>query len=442
MSKNSGGNGQGKAGVARRDFMRHSAVAATAAVSAPALGARVGSDTFRVALAGCGKRGTGAAHDFMLGAEGVELIGLCDVFPDKLADAKKQLTDPAFYDKRWDKVKNKVKIDPELCFTGFDSCAKMLKTDVDIVILATPPGFRPEYLRMCIDAGKHVFMEKPACVDAVGARSIMETAALAEKKGLAIVAGTQQRRMGQYIDIMDRVHNGQIGNLVSAFAYWHWDHADWHFAHRQPQWSDMEWQIRCWPYFTWLSGDHIVEQHVHNLDTINWAMGGPPIECLGRGGRQARGGIEHGNIFDHFAIEYVYANGARVSSMSSQIEGATGRVGTRLIGTNGTAWLDRGRGYIDGPNAYKYEGPITSGLEEEHRDLVDSIRAGKPLNEARSVAESTLTAIMGRMSAYTGRQLKYDWVLKVSQEDLRPAKYELGDIPIGPIAVPGKTRLV
>jgi predicted dehydrogenase len=279
-------------------------------------------------------------------------------------------------------------------------------------------------------------------VDPVGIRSVIASAELAEQKGLSIVAGTQQRRMAQYVEVMKRVHSGQIGEIVGGQCYWNWGSQDWHFEHRKPGWSDMEWQIRCWPYFTWLSGDHIVEQHVHNLDIINWAIGSHPVQCLAMGGREVRTGPEYGNIFDHFAVEYEYPGGVRVLSMSSQINGTTERVGERVVGTKGSTYTTRSLGYIEGQNPYKYDGPRVGGMVEEHADLIKSIRDAKPINEGRHVAESTLTAIMGRISAYTGRALKWDWVMNASTLDLRPTEYKMGDLPVRPVPVPGKTQLI
>jgi predicted dehydrogenase len=203
----------------------------------------------------------------------------------------------------------------------------------------------------------------------------------------------------------------------------------------------MEWQIRCWPYFVWLSGDHYVEQHLHNVDIINWAIGSHPIQCLGVGGRQARTGPEFGNIWDHFAIEFEYPGGIRVASYASQIEGSTPRVGERVVGSKGWAYTTRGEGFIKGEKPYKYEGKMISGFVKEHADLIESVRQGTPINEAKNLAEATMTVILGRMSAYTGRALKWDWAMKKSTLDLTPPKYELGPLPVAPVAVPGKTKL-
>ncbi|HUT29356.1 MAG TPA: Gfo/Idh/MocA family oxidoreductase [Sedimentisphaerales bacterium] len=419
--------------ISRRDFVKSSAALSLAAL-APS-GSRIfaaGSDKVRVGLIGCGDRGTGAAKNCVESAEGVEIVAMADVFQDRLDKSLAKLKE---------QVGDRVNVTGDKCFIGFDAYQKLIASGVDMVILATPPGFRPEHLKAAVEAGKHVFMEKPAAVDPVGIRSIIASAELAEQKGLSIVAGTQQRRMAQYLEVMKRVHEGQIGEIVGGQCYWNWGSQDWHFEHRKPEWSDMEWQIRCWPYFTWLSGDHIVEQHVHNLDVINWAMQSPPVKCVGMGGRQVRTGPECGNIFDHFAVEYEYPNGARVLSMCRQIGGCSTRVSERIVGTKGVADPN---GLIEGGRSYKYEppDPAVDPYVQEHADLIASIRSGEPLNEGRRVAESTLTAIMGRMSAYTGREMKWDWVMNKSALDLTPPAYEFGDLPVGPIAVPGETELV
>jgi predicted dehydrogenase len=285
-------------------------------------------------------------------------------------------------------------------------------------------------------------MEKPGAVDPVGVRSLLKSAELADAKGLSIVVGTQQRWQPQYREIMKRVHNGEIGEIVGGQAYWNWGSSKWHWQPRKTQWSDMEWQIRCWPVFTWLSGDHLVEQHFHNMDVINWAMGSTPVSCIGMGGRQARTGPEFGNIYDHFTVEYEYPGGVRVMSMCSQIDGSTSRIGERVVGSKGSTFTTRAYGYIEGQNAYKYEGKNYSGMVAEHAGLIKSIRTAQPLNECKRVAETSLTLIMGRMSAYTGRALKYSWALNQSKLDLSWDNYELGDLPVRPVAIPGKTKLI
>jgi predicted dehydrogenase len=226
-----------------------------------------------------------------------------------------------------------------------------------------------------------------------------------------------------------------MGALWLRRAYENW------ISYQSGEWSDMEWQIRNWLFLTWLSGDHIVEQHVHNLDVINWFVGSPPVKCAGMGGRQVRTGQEFGNIFDHFAIEYEYPDGARVMSMCRQTQGCTNNVSERIIGSKGSAYTDGANGYIKGANAFTVDEESPNPYVREHADLIASIRKGEPLNEGKRVAESTLTAIMGRMSAYTGRALSWDWVMNASKLDLSPPRYEFGDLPMAPVAVPGRTEL-
>ncbi|MHC4646385.1 MAG: Gfo/Idh/MocA family protein [Planctomycetota bacterium] len=420
--------------LSRRDFIRTSAAVSLAAIGPGR--SRIfaaGADKVRVGLIGCGSRGTGAARDCAKSSDSVEIVAVADLFQDRIDKSLEKLRK---------EVPDKVKVTKDMCFLGFDACEKVIGSDVDVVLLATPPGFRPQHLKAAVEAGKHVFMEKPAAVDPVGVRSVIESSQLAEQKGLSIVAGTQQRRQPQYIEVMRRVHSGQMGEIVGGQCYWNWGSQDWHFQHRKPEWSDMEWQIRCWPYFLWLSGDHIVEQHLHNLDIINWAIGSHPVQCLGMGGRQVRTGPEYGNIFDHFAVEYEYPKGVRVMSMCSQIKATTSRVGERVVGTKGFCYTTRAAGYIEGRNPYKYEGPGANAMILEHADLINSVLDGKPINEGQQVAESTLTAIMGRMSAYTGRAVSWDWVMDSSKLDLTPPKLEMGDLPVSPVPVPGHMQLV
>jgi len=376
--------------VSRRDFIKRSAAVSLAALTSAGASRlfAAGSDKLRVGLIGCGARGTGAAMDCVRSSRGVEIVAMADVFKDKLDKSLAKLRS---------KVSDKVSVTVQSCYLGFGAYKKVLaRDDVDLVLLTTPPGFRPE-------------------------------------------VGSQRRHEARYLEIIRRIHNGAIGKIVSGQCYWNWGEQNWHFAKRRPEWSDMEWQIRCWPYFTWLSGDHIVEQHVHNLDVINWAIGSHPVKCLGMGGRQTRVGPEYGNIYDHFAVEYEYPGGVRIMSMCRQIRGTSQRISERVVGTKGVA---DGNGKIEGQNAYKYDGPNPNPYMKEHADLIASIRNGKPLNEGRRIAESTLTAIMGRISAYTGRELKWDWVMNASKLDLRPPKYELGDLPVRPVAIPGKTKLI
>jgi len=419
--------------MSRRDFLKASAASAVllgTGVMSIAEGAyAAGSDQIRVGLIGCGGRGTGAAFDCVGSSPGVKIVALGDVFKDRLDDCLGALKDDQ-------DLKDKIDIPPDRCFVGFDAYQKVIASGVDMVILGTPPGFRPTHFMAAVDAGKHVFMEKPVAVDGPGVRIMLKAADIAKEKKLGVVAGTQRRHENSYVATMKRVNDGAIGDIVAAQCYW--NQGGLWMNPREPAWSDMEWQLRNWLYFTWLSGDHIVEQHVHNLDVVNWAMKAHPVRALGMGGRQVRTDPAFGHIYDHFAIEYEYPNGARVLSMCRQIDGCASNVSERVVGTKGTSNC---HSTIRAATEWRYDGPDNNPYVQEHADLIASIRAGKPLNEARQVAESTLTAIMGRMSTYTGQEVTWEQALN-SKEDLIPAKLEFGPLPVPPVAVPGRTPLV
>lgn len=430
-----------KHSISRRDFLKTASTASLATLAARSGGLFAsGSDLIRVGLIGSGGRGTGAALDCVRSSPNVVIAAVGDLFKDRvdssLARLKKNL-----------KPEN-IAVTPETCFSGFDNHKKVLQCDVNMVILAAPPHFRPEHLKASVEAGKHVFMEKPVAVDPVGVRSVIASSILAEEKGLAIVAGTQRRHQNHYLEIMKRIHNGGIGEIVSGQCYWNqgalWvERAKQNWFNRKAEgWSDMEWHIRNWLFLTWLSGDHIVEQHVHNLDVINWAIGTHPEKCTGMGGRQVRTGPEYGNIFDHFCVDYEYPNGVRVMSMCRQTAGCSSNVSERVIGSKGFSYTDGANGYIKGARAFEYPDESPNPYVQEHADLIKSIRRGTPLNEGKRIAESTLTAIMGRMSAYTGRALSWKWAKNASELDLSPPQYEMGDLPVRPVAEPGVTPLI
>jgi len=430
--------------VSRRGFLGTSAATALSLSSlSSVLSTRVyaaGSEEIKVGLIGCGGRGTGAVTQALMCTDTpVKLWAMADLFRDELDKSYNMLSRGA--EARYDRVAfsslaAQMDVPESRKFVGFDAHEKLLKTDVDMVILACPPGFRPRHFQAAVRAGKHVFLEKPVAVDPVGIRTVIAAARQAQTKGLSVVAGTQRRHQNHYLEIMKRVHDGAIGELVGGQCYWNSG-----FGARkieQPaHMSDMEWQVRNWYPYCWLSGDHIVEQHVHNIDIMNWALQGPPETVLGMGGRETR---QAGNIWDHFAIEFEYPGGVRVMSMCRHHSGCSFRVSERLVGTKGVAYIDSNTGYIKG--AVSYEAPASPNpYVQEHKDLIDSIRQGKAVNEGVQVAESTLAAIAGRMSAYTGREFKWNWVLKQSKLDLRPPRYEFGDLPVRPIPVPGKTKL-
>jgi predicted dehydrogenase len=426
-------NAKDSKSMSRRDFIRNSAASAVL-LGAGTMGLSpgvfaAGSDEIKVGVIGCGGRGTGAALDCIKSSPGIKVVALGDLFKDRVDGCFNKLTTN-------EELKGKVDLTPDRCFTGFDNFEKVIASGVDMVILASPPGFRPTHVEAAVNAGKHVFMEKPVAVDGPGVRTILQCGEIADQKKLGIVTGTQRRHQAGYVETMKRIHDGAIGEILAAQCYWNtgglWMHP------RQPEWTDMEWQVRNWLYFTWLSGDHIVEQHVHNLDVVNWAMQAHPITCVGMGGREVRTDPGYGHIFDHFVVEYEYPSGARMMSMCRQIDGCCNNVSERVIGTKGSSnCADR----ISGANEWKYEGPGCNPTVQEHADLIKSIRDGKPLNEAQRIAESCLTAIMGRMSAYTGQEVAWEQALN-SKEDLTPAKLEFGPLPVAPVAVPGKTPLI
>ena len=420
--------------LSRREFGKTVAAAGVGlAIPAPGVFAS-GSDTGRVAVVGCGERGTTDAVYCLKSAPGVELVAIADLFQDKVDSALEKLRA---------EVPGQLKVRPDHIFLGFDAYKKVLALDdVNLVMLLTPPGFRPEMVAAGVEAGKHLFVEKPGAVDPVGVRSLIEASARAAQKGVSIVVGTQQRYAPQYLELVQRIRDGQIGELTHLEALWIGDMELWHYHDRQPSWSDMEWQVRCWPLFTWLSGDHYVEQLVHNLDVVNWVADATPVVCHGIGGRQVRTGPQFGNIFDHFAVRYEYANGVTMFAMATQIRGISTRVGNVIHGTRGTAHVDRGSARITGGSPWEFDGVGSSGDLEMHAALIRGIREGKPVNEGVRLAEATMTGVMGRMSAYTGRALKWDWAMKGSTLDLRPSRYEMGPLPVGPVAMPGQTRLV
>jgi myo-inositol 2-dehydrogenase / D-chiro-inositol 1-dehydrogenase len=423
--------------LSRREFVRQTAAGAFSIAAVSGLSSRAfaaGSDKVRLGVIGCGGRGTHDSSRCLAAAENVELVAIGDIFGDRLDRYRKVMTE---------RLPDKVKVTDDTCFVGWNAYKQVLATDVDMVILTTPPGFRPMMLKAAIEAGKHVFMEKPVAVDPVGVRSVIASSELADTKGLTIVAGTQMRRISHLVEGVRRVHDGAIGTLLGGQCFrLGGGMLGWGPQQRDPAWSDMEWQLRRWLFMTWLSGDFIAEMHVHNLDVMNWAMGSHPVQCVGMGGRQQRIEPQYGDSYDHFAVEYEYPNGARVSYKGAQQDGISNPHYQRVVGTKGTAQLDFGRAVITGANAAEIGWNEFDPCLTQHADQIAAIRQGKRLNEGKRIAESSLTAIMGRMSAYTGRALKWDWAMKASTLDLTPSAYAFGDLPMPPVAIPGKTRLI
>jgi predicted dehydrogenase len=409
--------------LSRRDLIAKTAVAG-AAMAVPSFVFAGSQAQIKVGLIGCGGRGTGAAQDNIEADSSTVLWAMGDVFPDRLNGSRDGLK----------KLGDRYKVTDDRAFSGWDAYKKVIASGVDVVILTTPPAFRPMHLKAAIDAGKHVFMEKPVATDAPGIRSVMESSDIAASKKLSIVAGTQRRHDFAYRGAMERIHNGDIGDVVALYAYW--NQGSLWMNPRQEGWSDMEWQLRNWLYFAWLSGDHITEQHVHNLDVCNWAMKGHPVKATSLGGRQVRTDMAYGHIFDHFATEYEYANGVKMLSMCRQIDNTASRVSEHIVGSKGTSNAQS----IKAAKAWRFEGDRTNPYVQEHKHLIASIKEGKPINEGRQVAESTLTAIMGRMSAYTGQEVSWEQALN-SEEKLVPANLSFGQLETPAVAIPGKTLL-
>jgi predicted dehydrogenase len=386
------------------------------------------SAPIRVGLVGCGSRGKSAAENCLSAAPNVELVALADLFPDRLERTRKVLAATRHPG---------VRLDPSRCFSGFDAYRRILDAGVDLVLLATPPGFRPLHVEAAVQAGKHVFLEKPAAVDAPGVRKVLAAGRRAREKNLAVVAGTQYRHQESFRETIRRIHEGAIGEVVAGRIYYHTG-SNWAYA-RQAGESDAEWQIRNWQYFDWLSGDHIVEQHLHTIDVMCWAMKGPPVRAVGSGGRQVRVGPEYGNVYDHFAVDYEFPGGRHVASYCRQMANTANHVGACFVGTRGEA--DVYEGLITGAHPWRFPGTpsIAQAYVQEHADLIASIRAGRPLNETEAIAESTLAAILGREAAYTGAAVAWEEMAS-SDLELGPAEVAFGELPVRPVPMPGSAR--
>jgi predicted dehydrogenase len=426
---------QSKQSPSRRQFLKTTAATATAATvlgGLPAVHAQ-GGDVIRVGLVGCGGRGSGAANQCLSTGPNVRLWCVADAFQtpgQQPNNARNSLA--AKVDGFRQRFPGRVEVPNERIFVGLDAYKQVIENS-NLVILATPPGFRPMHIQAVIQAGKHLFTEKPVAVDGPGVRTVLAMFEEANRRNLCVVAGLQRHYQAGYVHSMDRIHGGQLGTITSARCYWN-QGGLWHTA-RTPQMSDLEWQVRNWLYFTWLSGDHICEQHVHNLDVINWATQSHPVRCVGMGGRQARTGPEFGHIYDHFTVDYEYPNDVHVLSMCRQIQGTVGNVSEAVTGTKGT-WTSSDQ-RIRGENAWQYNRAARNDpdpYQKEHDVLVSCIREGKRINNLRYVAESTLTAIMGRMSAYTGQAVTWDQALN-STESLMPQNLSWDmTLPVPPVA--------
>ncbi len=414
--------------VTRREFVRTTAVTTGALLGAPFVHA-AGSDTIRVGLIGCGGRGTGAAMQALDADPGVELVAMGDMFDDRLVSSLERLQGHA---------RPRVLVPAEARFTGFDAYRGVIGRDVDVVILATPPHFRPAHLRAAVDAGKHVFCEKPVAVDATGVRSVLETAESARGKGLSLVSGFCWRYSSAERATYALVQQGAIGDVVSVHTTYHASPIGTH--PRREGWSDMEWQLRNWWHFRWLSGDHIVEQACHSIDKINWAMNGVmPVRASAVGGRLMREGPESGNVYDHFAVIYEYDNGARCFHTCRQMPGCDYDNTDYVMGTSGTCYVNgwAPTHVIKGERPWAYEGERPNMYQVEHDELFASIRSAAPINDGVWMTESTMMAILGRMAAYSGRTVTWEDAVNAA-EDWTPQTYGLGQIDVAPVAVPGQ----
>jgi predicted dehydrogenase len=415
----------------RRDFMRMSAtLGAAAAVGGYAIGARAQeTETLKVGLIGCGGRGTGAVRQAVLADPHTQLVALGDAFSDCVAES---------YDKlKKSDIGDRVVVDEEHKFSGFDNYKGVIDA-CDVVCLVSPPNFRPAHLRYAIEQGKHVFCEKPVAVDPVGVRHVMETCRMAKEKNLNIVSGLCYRYEFAKQATMQQIHDGLIGDIINMQTTYNTGGL-WHKG-QNPEWSEMEYQIRNWLYFCWLSGDHINEQHIHSLDKIAWAMGDePPAKATANGGRVQRTDPKYGNIYDHFNTVYEWESGVKAFSSCRQWESTSTDVSDHIFGTKGTAHIQEHRIDLrDGERwRHKAEGPDDM-YQNEHNALFAAIRKGEPINNGDYMCKSTLMAIMGRISAYTGKTVTWDEVLNMDL-DLQPATLEWGPMPMDPVPVPGQT---
>jgi myo-inositol 2-dehydrogenase/D-chiro-inositol 1-dehydrogenase len=427
----------------RREFLKTSAAVAGVAASIGGASAFVaGNETIKVGLIGCGGRGTGAVRNILEAEEKInganpklEIVAVADVFKDRAEGAARSFksNDPK---SSFKKYVNQIKVTPDTTFDGLDAYEKLLNAGVDLVILATPPGFRPYHLEAAIRANKNIFCEKPVAVDATGARKCFSLVEESKKKNIAIVAGTQRRHQKGYIETIGKLQDKAIGDIVAARCAWN-NNGIW-FNDRASGMKDGEYQIRNWYHFLWLCGDHIVEQHIHNLDVINWVMNDHPVKAIGMGGRATRKSgdpAEVGQIWDHFAVEYEYKNGMKLHSYCRHIPGDND-VSETVVGTKGVCKVNNY--LINGKQAGEDN---IDAYVQEHIDLLNSIRAGKPLNELKQVTESTFTAIFGRNSAYACKTLKWDDAL-AANEDTMPKNLALDmHIPVTPSPSPGSWKL-
>ena len=436
--------------VSRRDFLTTSAAVGAGALASglvlpkglQAAAWAGGADTIRIGLIGCGGRGTGAAVQALRADPGCTLVAMGDVFEDRITASLSGITE-----EMGEEAAQRVQVSPEHRFVGFDSYKKVTDSGVDVVLLTGYPGFRPLHLRYAVEAGKHIFLEKPVAVDGPGIRSVIESARMAQSKGQACLTGFCWRFAPGMREAFKHIHTGGIGEVTSVHTTYY--SGTLSRRPRQPEWSDLEFQMRNWWHFTWLSGDHIVEQAVHSVDRLAWAMNDVMprrVTCLG--GRAARSGPEHGNVFDHFAAIYEYENGCRAHHTCRQIDSTPGDNSDYVYGRRAWTFVN-GWGPTYESKAYSGETIWKpSGFKDdagkmyqvEHDELFASIRSGKPLNNTETGANSCLMAIMARQAAYTGQSITWEQAMG-SQESLVPDNLSW-ETPAPPVvvAVPGQTK--
>ena len=426
--------------LTRRHFLRNSSTVAVGGLVASATLSRAADSStpapsvIKIGLIGCGGRGTGAALQALKADPGVRLTALADVFADRLDSSLATL-------KKMTAVANRIDVTPATSFVGLDAYQKVIDSGVDVVLLASTPAFRPEHFRAAVAAGKHVFCEKPVAVDGPGIRSVLASAAEAQRKNLSVMSGFCWRYDPRMRATVAQIHAGAIGDLRAIIATYHTGTLTTKFpGTRTPGQTDLEWQLRNWYNFTWLSGDHLVEQAIHNVDKIAWLMKQEmPTQAIAVGGRTVPA---YGNTYDNFSVAYEYASGVRATLSCRQHDGVYNEVTDYVMGTEGI--FSNGRlatQGITGKTNWKYTGPTRDMYQVEHDELFAAIRAGKPVNDGISMAHSTLMAIMGRMAAYTGQVVTWDRALN-SEEVLVPATLDWNaPRPVAARAIPGQTKL-
>jgi predicted dehydrogenase len=419
----------------RRTFLQSTAATAGAALLSSGVHA-AGTDTIRVGLVGCGNRGNGAAVQALTADPNAKLVAVGDAFADQIESSIKIISQEPNLAKR-------VEVPQDRRFVGLDAYKHVISA-VDVVLLTAPPGFRPIHLQAAVDAGRHVFMEKPVAVDAPGIHKVLAACEQAKAKKLTVMCGLQQRYDQPRPATVQMIHDGAIGDVLTVQSTWIGAMPAKKFPMpRKSEWSDMEWQIRNWYWFTWLSGDHIVEQAVHSIDKGTWVLGDkPPTAAVGLGGLQSRTAPEPGQIFDHHAIIYEYPNERRHFHYCRQLNNGARDNFTRVWGSKGVCQVERGVIHdTAGKELWRYTGSKPNPYQVEHDVLFAAVRSGKPINQGDYVARSTMIAIMGRMADYTGQRVTWDQAFN-SKEDLSPPSYEFGPLPTPKVAIPGKTKLV